>query len=294
MAEAVITAPPPGNAPPPSDPPPTAPPPGGATTDPPQPQDWSDDWRVKMAGGDEKELKRLERFASPKEVYKSYRSFETRLSTGELKSNLPKDAKPEAIAAWRKENGIPDDVKGYELPEGLKADDPIDKGMIEKVLSGLHASNATKEHAKAALKAFVEFRTGLQEQTAENDANAKRATQDELRVEWGGDYRGNANAMENMLAGAPAEVGEWLASARGADGKLLAGNPAVIRWLVQTARELNPTATIVPAGGDQAATIDTELQGLREKMKDSRAWNSDPKLQARYVQLIAARDRIKK
>jgi hypothetical protein len=256
--------------------------------------DWSDDWRAKMAGGDEKEAKRLERFASPKEVYKSYRSFESRLSTGELKSSLPKDAKPEAIAAWRKENGIPDDAKGYELPDGMKADDPIDKPMIEKVLADLHASNASKEVAKTALKSFVEFRKALQEQTAENDSNAKRATQDELRVEWGGDYRANANAMENMLAGAPPEVGEWLANARGADGKMLAGNPAVIRWLVQTARELNPTATIVPAGGDQAATIETELQGLREKMKDSRAWNSDPKLQARYVQLITARDRIKK
>ena len=104
MAEAGITAPPTGNAPPPTDPIITDPPEGDPAATPPV-QDWSDDWRSKMAGGDAKEAKRLERFASPKEVFKSYRAFETRLSSGELKSALPKDAKPEQLTAWRAENG---------------------------------------------------------------------------------------------------------------------------------------------------------------------------------------------
>jgi hypothetical protein len=290
MAEAGITAPPLGNAPPPNDSPPSDPPPG----DPPAPQDWADDWRDKMAGGDAKETKRLERFASPKEVFKSYRAFETRLSSGELKSNLPKDAKPEQVTAWRKENGIPDDIKGYDMPDAVKIEDPVDKQLVEKLLSGLHAQGASKEQAKAALASVFAFRDEVTIKQAEGDANAKRAAEDELRVEWGGNYRANANAMENMLAGAPAGVREWLSTARGADGKLLTANPDAIRWLVQTARELNPTSTVVPAGGDQAASITSELQQLKAKMADRKAWNADPKLQERYMLLISAQEKIKK
>jgi hypothetical protein len=257
-------------------------------------QDWSDDWRDKMAGGDPKEAKRLERFASPKEVFKSYRAFETRLSSGELKSILPKDAKPEQVSAWRKENGIPDDIKGYEMPDAVKIEEAVDKQLVEKVLGGLHAQGASKEQAKAALASIFAFRDEVTIQQSEEDANAKRAAEDELRVEWGGNYRANANAMENMLASAPAGVRDWLATARGADGKLLTANPDAIRWFVQTARELNPTGTVVPAGGDQAASITSELGQLREKMKDRKAWNSDPKLQERYMALLGAQEKLKK
>ena len=293
MAEAGITTPPTGNASPPTDPIITPPPEGDPAATPPA-QDWSDDWRSKMAGGDAKEAKRLERFASPKEVFKSYRAFETRLSSGELKSALPKDAKPEQLTAWRAENGIPEDIKGYEMPEGVKVEDPLDKQLVEKVLAGLHASGASKDQAKAALASVFSFRDDVTIKQGEADANAKQATEDELRVEWGGNYRANVNAMENMLAGAPAGVKAWVSSARGADGKLLSANPDVVRWMVQTARELNPTATLVPAGGDQASSITSELQQLRAKMADRKAWNADPQLQARYMLLVSAQEKLKK
>ena len=60
----------------------------------------------------------------------------------------------------------------------------------------------------------------MQTELAEADANDKRATQDELRVEWGGDYRAHMNALDkNMLSGAPESVSAWLAGARGRTGR---------------------------------------------------------------------------
>jgi hypothetical protein len=162
------------------------------------------------------------------------------------------------------------------------------------VLGGLHGAGASKDQAKAALASVFAFRDEVVIKQNEDDAAAKRATEDELRVEWGGNYRANVNAMENMLSGAPAAVREWVSSARGANGALLAASPDVVRWMVQTARELNPSATVVPAGGDQASSITSELQQLRAKMADRKAWNADPKLQERYMVLVTAQERLKK
>ena len=75
----------------------------------------ADDWRTRLAGGDEKELKRLSRFASEADVYKAYRELEKKKSSGELKQALSKDATPEQIAEWRKENGIPETPDKYDL-----------------------------------------------------------------------------------------------------------------------------------------------------------------------------------
>ncbi len=76
---------------------------------------WGEDWREKLAKGDEKKLKSLQRFASPEALTDSYMSAAERIRSGELKTVLPKDAKPEELAAWRKENGIPETPDKYDL-----------------------------------------------------------------------------------------------------------------------------------------------------------------------------------
>ena len=66
---------------------------------------WPQDWRDQLAGGDEKLVKRAQRYASPRDVWNALVAAQNRISSGELKSVLPKDAKPEEIAAWRTEQG---------------------------------------------------------------------------------------------------------------------------------------------------------------------------------------------
>ena len=94
------------------------------------PATWPDDWRGRLAGKDADALKRLNRFQSPEGVYKSWRSLEQRLSAGEIKSALPKDASDEQVAEWRKENGLPEKPDGYQLTrvigrEWTEADKPL-------------------------------------------------------------------------------------------------------------------------------------------------------------------------
>ena len=76
----------------------------------------------------------------------------------------------------------------------------------------------------------------------------------------------------------------------GEDGLKWANNPDNIRWLVGTAKEMNPQATLVPPGPAQDGRINTEIETLQKMMhspdKAERAkyWG-DQKLQDRFTQL---------
>jgi hypothetical protein len=249
-----------------------------------------------MAGGDEKLRKQLDRFTTPKDVHNAWRALQTKLSSGEIKSTLPKDAKPEEVEKWREENGIPAKPEDYKMPEGVAIGD-ADKPMIEGFLKTMHAKNASPELVQEGIKYYFGLQEQAAAQIAENDVSHKQEMEDTLRAEWGGEYRGNVNSIQAMLSTAPGGIADKILSARMGDGRAIANDPDVLRWLATTARELNPVATVVPAGGDQAGAINDEIGKLEKMMGNhgSEYWKGPKaaKNQERYRQLIEARDRRK-
>src|SRR5580765_7475618 len=83
---------------------------------------WPADWRKNIAGDDEKELAQASRYASPADIWKKARALEQRLSSGELRPVLTKDAKPEEITAYRKAHGIPEAPDKYDLGKDVPVD----------------------------------------------------------------------------------------------------------------------------------------------------------------------------
>src|SRR3990167_1252839 len=86
---------------------------------------WPEDWVTRMSKGDQKRAKDLGRYASPEALADGYVNLRKRVDSGELKPTLPKNAKPDDIKAWRKDNGIPDkpdayDLTGLQIPAGDK------------------------------------------------------------------------------------------------------------------------------------------------------------------------------
>ena len=267
-----------------------------ASTSVAAPADWPDDWRVKLAGEDKKLLTRLERMGSPADLLASYRALEQRLSSGELKSALPKDATPEQVAAWRKENGVPEKAEAYldKLPDGLVIGED-DKTLMNSFAEAMHGQNVPPTVVHEAIKWYY----GLQEQEAarqsEIDDTARGETETALRAEWGSAYQQNINLVKNLLGGAPESVRADLESARFPNGTPIFSNPDTLRWLANLSRQVNPVSTIVPAGGDIGSTVTNELADLKKMMADygSDYWKG-PKaetLQARYRQLIDWQDR---
>lgn len=258
------------------------------------PQTFPDDWRDRLAGDDAKYRKQLERYASPEALAKAHRELQAKLSSGELKAaKLPEKPTDEELASWRKENNVPEKPDAYleGLPSGIVFDD-ADKERVNSFLSDMHGKNVSKEHVQAAIE--WNQRQIEQEMVARHERNmtAQRSTEDELRQEWGPEYRRNINLINGMLEGLPQDSKELFLGAQTADGVSIFNNPGVAKFFVDLARQINPVGTVVP-GASNVSAIDTEIEQIEKVMKENRtAYNKDTKMQERYMQLLEAKERF--
>lgn len=259
---------------------------------------WPDDWRANLANGDEKIAKRLERFASPADVWKSYQSLEQKISSGDLKPGLPADATPEQIAEYRKLQGIPETPDGYlkDLPSGVVIGEQ-DKVLFNDFAKTMHEINASPATVHKALDWYYKFQGNLAAEDAKRDGDFRRTAEDALRSEWGNGYRENVDRAGEILTLAPESIRFQLQGARLPDGTLLGDHPDTLRWLANISRELSPVRTIVPSGGNPAQGLNEELASWDAKIADrsSDYWkgpNAEAN-QARYRELLDAQARHK-
>jgi hypothetical protein len=222
-----------------------------------------------------------------------------------VKTVLPKDATPEQITAFRKDNGIPEKAEAYlealpkDVAETLTDDD---KAIITPYLTALHKLNLTPTQASELIAVRQAEQDRQVEARVEADGQLRTKTEDALRADWGNNYRAEINNIHGMLNGAPTDVREAFLQARTPDGNALVGTPEVVRWLAQLARTVNPYS--VPVGGDGGSLdqkgVDArigEIEGWMGAQKGSesyRKYYADPKVQTEYRALIDAREAMKK
>lgn len=255
---------------------------------------WPADWRTKVAGADEKEAKRLERFASPADLYKQNRELEKRLSSGSLKPVLAKDATEDDIKAYRKEHGIPESHEKYDLGD-LKIPDH-DKEFMGELLKVAHASHQKPEQIKPLIKAFFDLTAKHTEKVAEQDKAYAKQAEDELRNEWGQDFRRHTNLINGLmdLTGDP-QFNESLMNGRLADGTMIKDSPAMQKFLLQLALINNPAGVVVPShNGNPSQGVDDRIAEIEGVMrKDRKAYNSNIKMQEELRNLYTARENLK-
>ncbi|SRR5260221_598370 len=270
-----------------------------AATDKQPVQTWPEDWRDQLVGNDEKLLKRMQRYASPRDVANALIAAQNRISSGELRSALKANATPEEAAAWRAENGIPEAPEKYDLkmPNGIVFGEE-DKPFVDSFLKSAHAANFHPDQVKAALAWYHQDRETQIEAMAAKDSQQRDATRDELVAEWGvNDFKRNSNQIMSLLDTAPSGVKEILMAARGPDEGALFNNPNVLRFFDSLARQINPVATVVPGvTGNIGTAIGDEIQKYEKMMgnKNSEYWKGTnaEKNQARYRELVSARERM--
>lgn len=257
------------------------------------PADWPDDWREKIAGDDKAHLKQLQRYNSPQDYAKKAKSLEAMISSGEYKRQLGADATPEQKAEWRKEQGIPDNPDGYlvdlKLPNGVvlsDADKPIAKGFAEAALDG---DIRPEQYSKLVAK-YYDMQDEVKAKQADDDATFKETSQDALRTELGGDYKRTVNSVNALVASMPGDLGDRLLAGRTADGKKIGDDPDMIRWMAAQQREINPLATLVPAGGGTGSDRLAEIRKFRQE--NPNGYDSDKKMQAEELALIEATQKM--
>lgn len=260
----------------------------------PDPDAWTTK-RATYANGDEKILARLSRYSSEKDVIDALIAAQNKISSGGLKAPLPENPTPEEMAAWRAENGVPLTPKDY----GIKVPDGTDPAQTEEFLATAHELNMTPAQVEKMIAWKTTTDQKAMEQRAEMDASARQAGTDELRQDWGPEYKLNINLVTGLLDAAPQGVKEQLMGARLANGTLFGNDPNSLRWLASLAREINPTATVVPGSGVNAAqAVQSEMQNLEKMMADrtSEYWKG-PKADAnqkRYRDLAVVNEKINK
>lgn len=236
------------------------------------PATWPEDWRDRLAGGDQKMLGVLKRYANPENFAKAFRSMQQKLSSGEYKrASLPESATDAEKAEWRKENGIPDKVDDYKLPE-VKGHQwtEADKPIVGEFLADLHAANAPQSLATAALGWYAKFQQRQIEARAELDRANTERREDELRSKWGPqDYRAHVNLARQMFADdtfLPSNLRHAIADARLSDGSRLIHNPELMLFLAQQGLERKGTAGLI--SGEQGARMGSRMDEIRQIMRE--------------------------
>ena len=304
-----------GSTPPAGDPPagdPPATPPAGGAGDPPAggtpPAStppagdakggegyWPADWRDTVSKGDAKILARMGRYASPAAAMEALVAAQNRISAGELKPVLGKNATPEQVKEYREALGIPETPDKYDLGKDIKIEG-MDPTLLGEVLKEAHESNQTPDQVKATLKAWSKISQSVKEQQYESDVNIQKTSEDALRAEWGTEYRRNINIIHGMLDGAASPgLKDAIMGGRLADGTPIGSSPDALKFLVGLALIQNPTGVVVPGSeANPMKGVEEELAKIDQTMKTNRAaYNKDEKMQARYRELLVAKEKLK-
>lgn len=257
----------------------------------------TEDWRVTLAGGDEKELERLKRFTDQKAVWKSYRALEQKLSAGEIRPGLAKDATPEQVADYRKAHGIPETPDQYlkDIAPGIVMGEE-DKILFSDFAKAMHEVNTTPEVFKQATKWYYDFYEKQQAETNKKDSDFRRESENVLRADWQKDYDENATRAGEVLSLAPDSIRENIQNARLPDGSILGNHPDFAKWLAAQSRELNPIRTAVPNGVvGQIGSVHDEIKNIEKLISDparSKEYWKDEKMQSRYRDLLDYRTKL--
>lgn len=217
---------PPAGDPPPSDPPPEGDEPPAATM--------PENWRDLAADGDEDTLKLLKRYGSVKGVAKALREANDKIrsgKTGVADEPMPDPEKePDKAKAWRKERGIPDDPTGYVLPEDVTkrlADE--DKPLVTSFTEFAFSKGASPAAVELGAAWYAEMAETARAERIAADQEASSTAEEDLRKDWGAEYKGNLKLAARFVESIPG-VGPAWAEARMPDGTRLGDNPAFMAW----------------------------------------------------------------
>lgn len=256
------------------------------------PADWPVDWRAKLAGDDTKLANRLQRFTSVNDIAKAWVNADALIRSGQVRKPLPENATDEQLQAWRQEAGIPQKWEDYgkDLGDGIVIGDD-DKPMADSFMQFAHSENMHPSAVKSALKWYYKFEEETRAAQAAADKADKARGVDELRAEWGAEYRANLNAVKGMLDAEDPELFAQLFGSRDETGAMLGNEPRVLRWLAKMATLLNPAATLVPGHATNSLqSIESEIAEIKKKMGTK---DYDDAMRKRYEVLLDAQLKLK-
>lgn len=221
-----------------------------------------------------------------------------KLRSGEYRrAKLPEDATDEEKANWRKEVGIPEESKAYEIPKiaGHKWTEE-DTPFIDSFKEAAFGANMDQEQLNRLTHWYASNLAEQQDQYLEKVANQDRldmeTLEDGLRAELGAaDFRPAKNLVQRLLKDKDQGIGAFEKQLREArypdeDGnyRRLISHPQFTRWLIDQALETYGDASLI-SGDAKDATNNRmkEIESIRDSDIDT-YWRSG--LDKEYADLV--------
>ena len=242
---------------------------------------WPEDWRDKLAGGDDKLKNLLSRYTAPDAFAKAFKelraAYDSRKPVKDEAAELPENPTDEQIAAYRKAKGVPEKPEDYEfeVPEGKELSDG-EYDILMDFAKAMHEKNMPASAVKEISSWFLEYEDIVAQKNADNAYKARLETEEKLRAEWGGDYRANVNLMANTLQEHLGSNASAFLSQQLMDGTRIGDNETFIRLMADLSRKV---------GGSTAELYTTDVhttgQGLETRKAELMKMMNDPDPQVR-------------
>lgn len=266
------------------------------------PADWPADWRQKgitaagVADADKpKVLAMLERLGSPGDLVKKVIEQEKLIAQTRKGGTLAKDATPEQVAQYRKDNGIPETAEGYDLtnlPNGITVGEQ-DKPIVAALLGTMHTNNMTPAQVRDLMTSYYQQEAQFLRDREEKIAANKTEQEDALRRDWGDEFRSNVNVISNLSNTWSQATQEALAGALDSNGFPLLNNKDFLKDMAVIARTINPIDTVPSSGaGNTMNGVTERIAEIEKRMVDDRdGYFKDEKMQDEYRKLLDFRER---
>lgn len=242
----------------------------------------------------------LKRRSSLPDLLKSGLSSDSKITelTAQLKGTIRvpgKDAKPEEIAAYRKAVGVPESAEKYavyrpEKFEPTKADTEAEQTYLE----AMHAAGASQQVVDAGLKAHYLIRAQAEKAMADRAKAVGEAAIEDLRVEYGRDYKANVTLADRWLKEhlAPDMGDGWkgLMNTQLADGTYLGANTGFVKAIVKLAKGWADDGAVEMTELGSVEDPEAELKKMMSKFGTEEY--KSPAFQQRLDAMIARKNKL--
>lgn len=251
------------------------------------------DWRKRLTGGDEKMMKRISRFASEASFAKA--AFDSMDKLRQMPANtgkLPDNATDEQRAEWRKAQGIPEKADAYQLPKVAGYDwSDADRTVADDFFTAAHEANMTQAQAERAFSWYADRMQTITADQYEKDTSSRNALEDDLRSEWGPEYRANVKMLARYAEQTPG-AGASILEARLPDGRRLGEVPEFVKDLVERARDHYGDSSFI--AGDGGSSMNNRKAEIENVMKSDINLYRSEGLDKEYRTILEAEQRSNK
>lgn len=236
------------------------------------------DWRaIPEDAQDAEDLKKLvAKFTDPLAMFRAHAQAEKHASRAIIPPG--KDAKPEDLARYRRQIGVPDKPEEYAQAlkvDGINLEDAGTKTLMGAVFAAAHAANVPPHALRPIAAAVLESATKHAEAQQEDMKKAVETADGELRNVWRGDYEANTQMGLRFVQSLPEDIKKdmnFLLDNAVIDGIPAGEHPILRKAFAHWGRMVGETQ-LAGMGMDKAErdSAESEIDKLTTEALDARA-----------------------